>query len=282
MSKVNFFTELFPLLEDKESIDLKVQRTGDELTILLVPKIKGKTATIAISGSPEDLNDGFMAELVKPVEKIKGLVSNASEAKIEDVEEEEEELEDTDDEKDAPVGKKAAAKKAAPKKAAAKKTEGVKPVEPVKEEKEVVPGADHPEGKTSEQIEAEIEAERLKEEAEENARQEAEHEKVLAEEQIAIEKAEKEAEEKRKAEAAEKEAKAKGKFEAHMKAGDEAFEARKYELAEEEYQKATELFPENKVAIEKFEKAYKWVNQLINAKILPARKEKGGADGIAS
>ena len=44
MSKVNFFTELFSLLEDKESIELKVQRTCDELTVLLVPKIKGKTA----------------------------------------------------------------------------------------------------------------------------------------------------------------------------------------------------------------------------------------------
>lgn len=90
MSKVNFFTELFSLLEDKESIELKVQRTGDELTVLLVPKIKGKTATITICGSPEDLNEGFMEQLTIPVEKIKGLVSNAAEVKIEDADDSDE------------------------------------------------------------------------------------------------------------------------------------------------------------------------------------------------
>lgn len=92
MSKVNFFTELFSLLQDKESIELKVQRTCDELTVLLVPKIKGKTATITICGSPEDLNEGFMEQLTIPVEKIKGLVSNAAEVKIEDADDSDEEV----------------------------------------------------------------------------------------------------------------------------------------------------------------------------------------------
>lgn len=120
MSKVNFFTELFPLLEDKESIEVKVQRTGDELTVLLVPKIKGKTATIVLNGTPEDLNDGFMDQLAIPVEKIKGLVSNAAEVKIEDAEEEEQEEEEEEEKKEKPAAKKAEPKKAAAKKSATK------------------------------------------------------------------------------------------------------------------------------------------------------------------
>lgn len=267
MSKVNFFTELFPLLEDKESIELKVQRTGDELTVLLVPKIKGKTATIAISGSPEDLNDGFMEQLTIPVEKIKGLVSNAAEVKIEDVEEEEEEeSEDADDKKDAPAGKKAAPKKAAAKKVTTKKVGEVKPVEPVVEtetEKEFTT-----EGKSSDDIEAEIEKQRIEDEA---AAKEVE-------DKIAQEKAEQEAEEKRKAEEeekikAEKAAFLQETFNTEIKLGDEAFEARKYEDAEKHYELATKILPEHKAASEKFEKAKKWVNQLITAGILPARKE---------
>lgn len=88
MNKVNFFTKLFPLLEEKESIEVKVQRTGDELTVLLIPKIKGKTATIVLNGTSEELDEGFLEQLIIPVEKIKGLVSNASSVEIEDAEDE--------------------------------------------------------------------------------------------------------------------------------------------------------------------------------------------------
>jgi len=267
MSKVNFFTELFPLLEDKESIELKVQRTGDELTVLLVPKIRSKTATVTISGSPEDLNDGFMEQLTIPVEKIKGLISNAAEVKIEDVEEEEEEeSEDNDDKKEKPEAKKAAPKKAAAKKVTSKKAEEVKPVEPVvetKTEEEFTPA-----GKSTEEIEAEIEKQRIADEA---AAKEAA-------DKAAQEKAEQEAEEKRKAEEeekikAEKAAFLQETFNTEIKLGDEAFEARKYEDAEKHYELATKILPDHKAAKEKFLKAEKWVNQLIAAKILPARKE---------
>lgn len=252
MSKVNFFTELFSLLEDKESIELKVQRTGDELTVLLVPKIKGKTATITICGSPEDLNDGFMDQLTIPVEKIKGLVSNAAEVKIEDAEEDEEEEEE--EKKEKPIAKKAEPKKAAAKKATTKKVE--EPVAETKNEGEI-----NPEGKSTEEVEAEIKKQRIEEE--EAAKEAAE--------KVAQEKAEKEAEEKRKAEEAEK---LKEAFELAIKNGDEAFEARKFEEAEKHYQDASTLMPDHKAAKEKFEKANKWVKQLIAAGII-VREEVG-------
>lgn len=262
MSKVNFFTELFSLLEDKESIELKVQRTGDELTVLLVPKIKGKTATITICGSPEDLNEGFMEQLSIPVEKIKGLVSNASEVKIEDAEEEEEE-ESEDDKKEKAEIKELAKKKEAPKKAAAKKSATKKVEEPVAETK--TEGEINPEGKSTEEVKAEIEKQRIEEE--EAAKEAAE--------KVAREKAEKEAEEKQKAEEA---AKLKEAFELAIKNGDEAFEARKYEEAEKHYQDASTLIPDHKAAKEKFEKANKWVKQLIAAGII-VREEVSNVNG---
>lgn len=252
MSKVNFFTELFPLLEDKESIDLKVQRTGDELTVLLVPKIKGKTATIVLNGTPEDLNDGFMDQLAIPVEKIKGLVSNAAEVKIEDADDSEEEEEK--EEKEKPAAKKAEPKKAAAKKATSKKVE--EPVAETKNEGEI-----NPEGKSTEEVESEIEKQRKEEEAAAKA-----GEAILAEE-----KAKKQEEEKRKAEEV---ARLQEAFDLSMKQGDEFFEARKYEDAEREYEVATKLIPDHKVAKEKFEKANKWVKQLIAAGII-VREEVG-------
>jgi PRTRC genetic system protein E len=258
MSKVNFFTELFSLLEDKESIELKVQRTGDELTVLLVPKIKGKTATITICGSPEDLNEGFMEQLTIPVEKIKGLVSNAAEVKIEDADDSDEE-EEEEDGKEKPEAKKAALKKAAAKKSATKKVEEEKPKveEPVEEI--------NPEGKSTEEVEAEIERQRIEEE--EVAKEAAE--------KVAQEKAEKEAEEKQKAEEA---ALLQEAFELAIKNGDEAFEARKYEEAEKHYQDASTLMPDHKAAKEKFEKANKWVKQLIAAGII-VREEVSNVNG---
>lgn len=258
MSKVNFFTELFSLLEDKESIDLKIQRTGDELTVLLVPKIKGKTATIVLNGTPEDLNDGFMEQLAIPVEKIKGLVSNAAEVKIEDAEEEDEKEEEGSEKKEKPAAKKAEPKKAAAKKLTTKKVEEVKEFKHEEEANDI-------ENKTSDEIESEIEKQRIEEE--EAAKEAAE--------KVAQEKAEKEAEEKRKVEEA---AKLKEAFELAIKNGDEAFEARKYEEAETHYQAASTLIPDHKVAKEKFEKANKWVKQLIAAGII-VREEVGHVNG---
>lgn len=273
MSNVNFFTKVFPLLEDKESIDLKIQRTGDELTVLLVPKIRSKTATITMSGTAEDLNEGFLEQLIIPVEKIKGLVSNAAEVKIEDAEEEEEEEEEEGSEKkEKPAAKKAEPKKAAAKKVTTKKSEEVKPkVEELVSETQTE-GEINPEGKSTKEIEEEIEKQRIEEDTylkeaadrEEAAKKEAEA--ILAEE-----KAKKQAEEKRKAEEAEK---LKEAFELAIKNGDDAFEARKYEEAEKHYQDANTLIPDHKEAKEKFEKANKWVKQLIAAGII-VREEVG-------
>jgi PRTRC genetic system protein E len=258
MSKVNFFTELFPLLEEKESIELKVQRTGDELTVLLVPKIKGKTATIVLNGTAEELNDGFMDQLTIPVDKIKGLVSNAAEVKIEDVEEkEEEEEEEGEEKKQKPEGKKAAPKKAAAKKSGKAKEEApkIEEVAETKTEEEI-----NPEGKSTDDVEAEIEKKRIEDEEAEK----------LAAKQVAKENAEKEAEEN---------ARISKEITDFVLKGDNAFKACLFREAKKFYQEAHDLNQNDTAISEKLAKANKWLEQLINDGVIKEEEEVSNVNG---
>ena len=90
--KINLFTAIVAaeLLKDKESIEFKIERTGEQLTVTVVPKISGKKAVLTFSGSPEELDNGIMDEIMKPVEKIKGMISNADTVEIQDTEEKKE------------------------------------------------------------------------------------------------------------------------------------------------------------------------------------------------
>jgi PRTRC genetic system protein E len=90
--KINLFTVIAAteILKDKESIDFKIERTGDEFTIMVVPKIAGKKAVLTFSGTPEELDQAIIGEILKPVEKIKGMTSNADSVEITDTEEKKE------------------------------------------------------------------------------------------------------------------------------------------------------------------------------------------------
>lgn len=90
--KINLFTVIAAteILKDKESIDFKIERTGDELTVMVVPKIGGKKAVLTFSGTPEELDEAIIGEILKPVEKIKGMISNADSVEITDTEEKKE------------------------------------------------------------------------------------------------------------------------------------------------------------------------------------------------
>ncbi len=90
--KINLFTAIVAaeLLKDKESIEFKIERTGEQFTVMVVPKISGKKAVLTFSGSPEELDNGIMDEIMKPVEKIKGMISNADTVEIQDTEEKKE------------------------------------------------------------------------------------------------------------------------------------------------------------------------------------------------
>lgn len=92
--KINLFTVIAAteLLKDKESIEFKVERTGDQLTVMVVPKIANKKAVLTFCGTPEELDNGIFDEILKPVEKIKGMISNADTVVIESTEEEKKEV----------------------------------------------------------------------------------------------------------------------------------------------------------------------------------------------
>lgn len=252
MSKLNFFTPIESLLQDKESIEIKVQKTGDELTVLLVPKMQGKTATITLNGTAEELEEGFLAELQKPIEKIRGLKSNAEEAKVEDVEESEEE--DGDDSKTPTATKKET--KTPAKKETAKKSNAKEKLKKVVEnrDKEI-----NPEEKTTEQIEAEIEQAK----AEEEAKLKAEAETKAAEEE------------------AKKEAERIAKEIADLVSkGDAAFKACLFRDAKKYYQEAHELKQDDETIAEKLAKANKWVDQLISDGVI--KEEEEAANGVES
>jgi len=112
--KINLFTVIAAteLLKDKESIEFKIERTGDELTVMVVPKIANKKAVLTFSGTPEELDNGIINEILKPVEKIKGMISNADTVEIQDTEEKKE-AKETKKADHPKAGKKAEVKKPA-------------------------------------------------------------------------------------------------------------------------------------------------------------------------
>lgn len=130
MTKVSIFAIIATLLEDKQSVDLKIQKVGDELVLLVDPKINGKTAAFTMSGTPEEMDEHFITELQKPIEKIKAFVSTADKAEVAD---------DETEEKDKKPAKKGKPEKPAPakgKKSPAKKGKDTETSEEESEEEE--------------------------------------------------------------------------------------------------------------------------------------------------
>lgn len=257
--KTEFFTAIaaIELLKDGDSLDVKIQRTGDEFTLLVVPHVSKKTADLVMSGTPEELDEHFITELQKPFAKSPGLKSNADSVDLE--EEEENEEEESGASKKA-LPKKAVdtsknknnSKKAAPKKATVAKKDDKPEEEEEEEEKE------SEEDKAKREAEEQADAERI---AQEEADQKAEAEKLEAEKKAAEEKA-----------AAEVEAKlSKARFKKAMELGEKAFTDRKYEESEVYYQYASELNPNDEKAKEVYNKSKSWVDRLIEGKVLDGR-----------
>ena len=100
--KIELFKGIDALnLKDNESIDLKIQKTGDEYAVLVIPRMEGHKTDIIVSGTSEELDENLIAEILKPVEKIRGLKSNADATEIA-----EDKSENDDSEKSTPAGKK--------------------------------------------------------------------------------------------------------------------------------------------------------------------------------
>lgn len=243
----NFFQITEKILNDKESLELKIQKVGDQLAVLVMPKIKAKKAIVTINGTAQELDEHFFNELEKPIEKINGLQSNAADAKIEDNEDEAEEEET-----------KAMVKKITP---PAKTKRG-------KKAKEESVAAATEETETNHEAEQETNTAAEMELTEQQAKEEAEiaekaHLEAEAEENARREKEELEA-----------------TFTHYIESGDRAFNKHKYKQALDYYTKAEQLKPNNKEAGKKIELAAKWVKVLNENGLLNEEEEKEVSDGV--
>lgn len=117
-----FFTTLAEALKDRQEVRLNIKRIAGDLVVLAVIDFKEEGKPVSITGTPADMDENLIDELLKPLSVITKFSSNADEIKKE-IEEEESE----DDEKE----KKSSAKKSDKAKTSAKKP-AAKPVKTTK------------------------------------------------------------------------------------------------------------------------------------------------------
>lgn len=250
----NFFQITEKLLTDKESLELKIQKVGDQLAVLVMPKIKEKKAIVTINGTAAELDEHFFNELQKPIEKINGLQSTADTAPIEDDEEAETSEEEIKKELKEDTAK-AKEKKRGRKKSGIKELVSETAInEEEKQERETKPEQET--NASTEQNELNFQAQEVDKEAEEKAHLEAE-------ENARREKEELEA-----------------TFTHYIESGDRAFNKHKYKQALDYYTKAEQLKPNNKEAGKKIELAAKWVKVLNENGLLNEEEEKEVSDGV--
>ena len=259
-----FFKEIAETMGDRQELRLNITKIGTDLVILAVPNFKDEGKHITISGSPEDLDLGFIEEIKKPLSvKAEKLISNADSVSTEDEEEEEEEKDnppvtkkDTKSETKKASGKGKTAVKKDKDKKPGDKVETPIPEVKVEEKKEftIVMTADAPEEKKdsiSAEFVSDVNSAIQKGELvldNENPQQtntpvvEPEVKEELKEEEEGPSKDE--------------------LFEFFMAEGKQAFADRKYNEAEDAYTKAVELKPDDKKAKSDLDQASKWVRAI--------------------
>jgi PRTRC genetic system protein E len=249
-----FFKSLFSIMEDGESLRLTIQKTGDELTIFAVPVIKGKKANINLVGTAEELDEGFITELTKPMERIKGLRSNAEDAKVEDDDDDDsgtdKKIETAKKEADKSRSKKAAAKKKAPAKKVEVKKPEVKKAEPVKPKVSDLPIKEEPKGNDV------IQDVNFEKEETPVVDPVVVKDKPKVEEPKAVDSSKH----------------IKDLCDIHLVDGDVFMNAKKYREAEKEYKKAYDLIPSNQDAQRKYENSKKWVDRMMDAGVYTTRE----------
>lgn len=76
--------EALGILNNKDLMTIQIQKTDEEFTVMVVINKDGKLCHPVVSGTADELDEGIMQEIIKPIEKIKGLKSNADTVEIED------------------------------------------------------------------------------------------------------------------------------------------------------------------------------------------------------
>lgn len=80
------FNNFASMLGDGDTLNITITKKGDRIIVSLVPKlaqtkedIQKKIAPLVLSGTPDELDNGFIDAITGPVLKAAGIISNAKE-----------------------------------------------------------------------------------------------------------------------------------------------------------------------------------------------------------
>lgn len=106
-----FFRQLSATLKDRQEIRISIKKIENDLVAVVTTDFKSGTKNIEMSGTPEELDENFIAEIEKPISAISSFKSNADEVKAEiEKEEEEDNKEPAKEEKKTPKAQKSSKK----------------------------------------------------------------------------------------------------------------------------------------------------------------------------
>lgn len=70
---MSFFNQLFELTEGVP-MTLRVMRVNDRLTVQVVPDVSVTIKGVELTGTPQELEEGFFRSIQAPIEQVRGLV----------------------------------------------------------------------------------------------------------------------------------------------------------------------------------------------------------------
>lgn len=80
------FNNLASMLGDGDTLNMTITRKGERMIVSLVPKLantknelQSKISPLVLSGTPDELEDGFINAITAPIQKATGIISNANE-----------------------------------------------------------------------------------------------------------------------------------------------------------------------------------------------------------
>jgi PRTRC genetic system protein E len=113
---MNFFSQISELIPEGVDLNITVRRSGNRLIVSVIPKsnslkdeAQNRLAPLVVTGTTDELNDGFIEAISNPIKQATGLLVNMS-----DFEKAEKEAEANSKAAKAEKAKKPADKKEAP------------------------------------------------------------------------------------------------------------------------------------------------------------------------
>lgn len=119
---------------DRQEVRMNVKKIGDDLVVMIVPNYKNDGKTIQLSGTPDEVDNGFFNEL----KNFQDSLTEGLKTEVIEGEAEEDETDKKQDSKKLGSDNKTKPEVKKPTKKVEKKKVAVKTVEPVKEEKPMV------------------------------------------------------------------------------------------------------------------------------------------------